>query len=72
MISKRNGLICCNCGSGELTLVLDFGGEPIEKVSVLYRCESCDEVHFICSIYSNAFQQGGLEGLHVVGGDSDA
>ena len=72
MISKRNGLICCNCGSGELTLVLGFGDEPIEKVSVSYRCENCHELHLICSIYSNAFQPEGLEGLHVVGGDSDA
>jgi hypothetical protein len=64
--AKRNGLICSNCDSGNMTLCLDFGDEePAEGVSISYRCEECGEVHFVCKIYSNAFQPGGLDGLHV-------
>lgn len=40
--TKRNGLICVNCDSGNLTLVLDFGDdEPAKSVSTSYRCEDC-------------------------------
>jgi len=64
--AKRNGLICVNCDSGNLILVLDFGDdEPAKSVSTSYRCEDCGEVHFICKIYLNAFAAGGLEGLHI-------
>ncbi len=66
--NMRNALVCSNCDSGELTLCLDFGeDEPAKQVTIMYRCEECGEVHFICAIHSNAFAAGGLEGLHVKG-----